>query len=86
MTPFAAFYDHPVEFLLMEVIGTFLIPLFVRPLPVHVIAMVWTFQSFSGILDHANAKVPWLLFADSHYHLVHHQVWHRACSFGDHSP
>ena len=74
MTPFCAFYDHPIEFLLMEVIGTFLLPLYINPLPIEILCILWAWQCFSGILDHSNAIIPGSYLIDATYHFTHHQV------------
>ena len=75
MTPFCAFYDHPIEFLLMEVIGTFLLPLYINPLPMEILCLLWSWQCFSGILDHSNAVIPGSYLVDANYHFTHHQVF-----------
>lgn len=72
MTPFSAFTDHPLEFLCMEVVGTFFLPAALQPLPVRALAVLWAAQCVLGVLDHCNAHVPFV--CDSRYHLVHHQV------------
>ena len=74
MTPFCAFHDHPIEFILMEVIGTFFIPCLLNPLPLPIISLLWSWQCFSGILDHSNAVVPGSYLIDAKYHYIHHQV------------
>ena len=74
MTPFCAFYDHPIEFMLMEVIGTFLLPLYINPLPIEILCILWAWQCFSGILDHSNAIIPGSYLVDATYHFIHHQV------------
>ena len=72
MTPFSAFTDHPLEFLSMEVVGTFFLPAALQPLPVQALAVLWAAQCVLGVLDHCNARIPFV--CDSRYHLVHHQV------------
>ena len=74
MTPFSTFNDHPIEFFCMEIIGTFLLPCVLRPLPAPVLAAVWAMQVCLGVLDHSNAVVPGSFFIDAEYHLTHHQV------------
>ena len=72
MTPFSTFNDHPVEFILMEIIGTFFLPAIIQPLPVPILTFLWALQCALGILDHSNARIPYI--CDSSYHLTHHQV------------
>jgi sterol desaturase/sphingolipid hydroxylase (fatty acid hydroxylase superfamily) len=74
MTPFSSFNDHPVEFIFMEVIGTFMIPVALNPLPLPILCLVWSWQCFSGILDHSNAKEEGNYFLDAEYHMTHHQL------------
>jgi sterol desaturase/sphingolipid hydroxylase (fatty acid hydroxylase superfamily) len=74
MTPFCAFYDHPIEFILMEVIGTFLLPLYFNPLPTEILCILWAWQCISGILDHSNAIIQGSYLVDATYHFIHHQV------------
>jgi sterol desaturase/sphingolipid hydroxylase (fatty acid hydroxylase superfamily) len=80
MTPFSAFNDHPIEFFLMEVIGTFLLPCVLQPLPPPVLGAVWSLQVALGVCDHSNAIVPGSFFIDAEYHLVHHTLtnWNYA--------
>lgn len=80
MTPFSTFNDHPIEFILMEVIGTFLLPCIIQPLPACVLGAVWCFQCIQGVCDHANAVIPGSFFVDSEYHLIHHTVSKRSCN------
>jgi len=74
MTPFSSFNDHPVEFLIMEAVGTFYIPVILNPLPMPVLVLVWSWQCFSGICDHTNATIPGSYFVDAEYHFTHHQL------------
>jgi sterol desaturase/sphingolipid hydroxylase (fatty acid hydroxylase superfamily) len=76
MTPFSTFNDHPIEFFLMEIVGTFLIPCMIHPLPVPVLAVVWSLQCCLGVFDHCNAIIPGNYFVDSEYHFVHHTLTH----------
>lgn len=80
MTPFSAFNDHPIEFFLMEIIGTFLLPCILQPLPPPVLGAVWSLQVALGVCDHSNAIVPGSFFVDAEYHLIHHTLtnWNYA--------
>ncbi len=73
MTPFASHFDHPAEFLLMEILGTYLFPLFFVPCPNFVVCLMWSFHSIQGIIDHSNAQVPHLKI-DAKYHFTHHKT------------
>mmetsp|Transcript_1910 Transcript_1910/g.3031 ORF Transcript_1910/g.3031 Transcript_1910/m.3031 type:complete len:269 (+) Transcript_1910:262-1068(+) len=81
MTPFATFNDHPIEFFVMEVIGTFLIPVILTPVPSVVLAGIWSMQCCLGVCDHSNAVVPGSWFLDAEYHLTHHQLTH--CNYAE---
>jgi sterol desaturase/sphingolipid hydroxylase (fatty acid hydroxylase superfamily) len=81
MTPFATFNDHPIEFICMEVVGTFLLPCLFQPLPAPVLAGVWAFLGSLGICDHSNAMVPGSYFIDADYHLTHHQL--TSCNYAE---
>ena len=72
MTPFSSHTDHPIEFILMEVIGTYLMPIFMNPCPILILSLQWIFHSIQGILDHSNSKIPHLKI-DSEYHFYHHK-------------
>ena len=81
MTPYSTFNDHPLEFFFMEVIGTFLLPCVLQPLPAPVLAAVWAYSGALGIFDHSNAIVPGSYFIDSEYHLTHHQL--TSCNYAE---
>ncbi len=48
MTPYSAFLDTTLEFVAMEVVGGFLLPLFLVPAPAWAITLVWTLHVGSG--------------------------------------
>lgn len=81
MTPFSTFNDHPLEFVFMEFIGTFLLPCVFQPLPAPFLAGVWAFSCGLGICDHSNAIVPGSYFIDADYHLTHHQL--TSCNYAE---
>eukprot|EP00775_Hariotina_reticulata_P013863 gene13863-13985_t len=65
-----AMLDHPLEFLLMEVPGTFLLgPLLLR-LQLPSTALLLAYQGASSAVDHSGFCVNWLV--DGRYHFMHH--------------
>jgi len=74
MTPWSAFLDTTLEFVVMEVVGTFCLPLALAPCPAWVVAVVWTWMAVSGVLDHANIYVAGSAWFDSSYHTDHHRL------------
>jgi hypothetical protein len=66
----AAFRDHPLEFVLMEVPGSFLLgPLLLR-LRLPAIMLLLAYQGASSAVDHSGFRVNSLV--DGSYHFMHH--------------
>lgn len=73
MTTFSSHTDHPLEFIFMEVIGTYILPIFLNPCPNIVMCVQWCFHAIQGIIDHSNSKIPQFKI-DSEYHFYHHKM------------
>lgn len=75
LNAFICFTDSVLENIVMEMVGVFILPSLLVPVPANVLTLIWTYGVYTGLLDHSCLYIHdiwWLDWIDCRYHIYHH--------------
>lgn len=76
LNSFVCFNDSIAENIIMEIIGVFILPAYLVPVPPDVLTLIWLYGVCTGLLDHSCLYISdkWWIHIDCRYHLEHHML------------
>jgi sterol desaturase/sphingolipid hydroxylase (fatty acid hydroxylase superfamily) len=74
LNSFVCFQDSVFENIFMEIVGVFILPALLVPVPPAVLSLIWCYGVYTGLLDHSCLYIhdKWWIAIDCRYHFNHH--------------